>query len=570
MTPPKIQARSITRLISFQGLLALICATCGCNSPARGDKHSEPGAAHTLKVPLFDGLGSHSRKVTTDSHEAQQYFDQGLSFLYAFNHDEAIRSFEEAARLDPACAMAWWGVALANGPHINNPVVPDERAKKAWEALSKAQSAAAGVSPLEREMIAALAPRYAAEQPKDRQPLDAAYASAMRELYRRHRDDADIGALFAEAMMDLRPWDLWTPEGTPQPGTEEIVATLEAVLAKAPSHPLALHLYIHAVEASPHPEKAAAPADRLRDVAPGLGHLVHMPTHIDVRLGNWQKSIESNTKAMTADRRYREQSPQQDFYRIYMAHNHHMLAYSAMMCGQSRRAMDAINEMVAGIPADWLEENAAIADGFTAMPLEVLVRFGRWDEVLAVPEPPEYLPIARALRHCARGIAYAAKGNVQAAYNEQAAFEKAAEAVPEEAAFGNNKAATILGVAKHLLAGEVLYRDGKVEEGLAAMRQAVKIEDTLRYSEPPDWIHPVRHALGATLLKENRAADAEQVYREDLARQPNNGWSLYGLAQSLRLQGKPMEAEQVQAKFVAVWSGADLQITSSCFCQPGR
>jgi tetratricopeptide (TPR) repeat protein len=550
--------------------LAIVLTAGGCELPARGDKPSAPSSQPVVKVPLFEGLGNFGRKITTTSPQAQRYFDQGLAFLYAFNHDEAIRSFEEASRHDPACAMAWWGVAVANGPHINNPIVPDERAAKAWQALQKAKALSSGASPLEREMIDSLAPRYAAEQPDDRKPLNEAYASAMRQLYQRNPGDADIGAMFAESMMDLRPWDLWTPDGQPQPGTEEIVATLQAVLAKAPNHPLALHLYIHAVEASPHPERAVEPADRLRDLQPGLGHLVHMPTHIDVRLGNWHKSIEYNAKAMAADRRYREQSPQQDFYRIYMAHNHHMLTYSAMMCGQSRRAIETINEMVRGIPADWLQENAALADGFTAMPLEVLVRFGRWDEVLAAPEPPEYLPIARALRHCARGIAYAAKGNIPQADAEQSAFLKAADAVPEEAGFGNNKASTILAVARHLLAGEVLYRDGKVEEGIAQMREAIKIEDTLRYSEPPDWIHPVRHALGATLLKEKRAAQAEQVYREDLARQPNNGWSLYGLAQSLRLQDKSMQADQLQARFEEVWSAADIQITSSCFCQPAE
>jgi tetratricopeptide (TPR) repeat protein len=247
-----------------------------------------------------------------------------------------------------------------------------------------------------------------------------------------------------------------------------------------------------------------------------------------------------------------------------------MLAYSAMMCGQSQRAIDAINEMAAGIPADWLQENAALADGFTAMPLEVLVRFGRWEEVLKAPEPPDYLPIARALRHCARGIAHAALGKVVEAEQDQAAFLAAVEKVPEGAGFGNNKAAAILDVARHLLSGELLYRQGKVDEAIAELREASRIEDTLRYSEPPDWIHPVRHALGATLLKESRAAEAEQVYREDLARQPNNGWSLFGLTESLRQQGKNTEAEQIHAQFEQVWTGADLQITSSCFCQPAK
>ncbi len=531
----------------------------------------EVGAAVETKaatVPLFEGLGGFCRKVTTSSAEAQRYFDQGLCFLYAFNHDEAIRAFEQAAKIDAGCAMAWWGIAIANGPHINNAAVSPERAKAAWEALAKARELGGKSSEVERELIAALEKRYADPQPEDRMPLDEAYAAAMREVHRQRPNDADIGALFAESMMDLRPWDLWTPDGQPQPGTEEIVSTLEAVLSKAPDHPLALHLYIHAVEASPEPEKANAAADRLRDLQPGLGHLVHMPSHIDVRQGRWAQSIVTNQKAAASDRRYREQSPEQDFYRIYMAHNHHMLAYSAMMCGQSKLAIGAIHEMAQGIPPAWLKENAALADGFTAMPLEVLVRFGRWDEVLAAPEPPNYLPIARTLRHCARGIAYAAKGDVERAKAEQTAFLAAKKAVPEGAAFGNNTAENILAVAEHLLAGEVLYREGKVEAALAELREASRVEDTLRYSEPPDWIHPVRHALGATLLKEGRAAEAEKVYREDLVRQPNNGWSLYGLSRSLQMQGKTAEAEAVATQFAEIWKDADIKINSSCFCQP--
>jgi tetratricopeptide (TPR) repeat protein len=536
-----------------------------------------PAVLTLAAEPHFDGLGNFGRKITTTSPEAQSYFNQGLCFLYAFNHDEAIRSFEEAAKLDPNCALVWWGIALANGPHINNAAMTSDRSKAAWAALTKAKEKSAMASPTERELIAALSRRYADPAPEDRDALDEAYAAAMREVYKAHPDDTDIGALFAESMMDLRPWDLWTPEGKPQPGTEEIVATLESVLAQSPNHPLALHLYIHAVEASPHPEKADAPADRLRNLQPGLGHLVHMPSHIDVRRGRWKESIAANQKAIAADRHYREErhasqerQPPQGFYNVYMAHNHHMLAYSAMMCGQSKLAITAINDMARGIPADWLKENAALADGFAAMPLEVLVRFGRWDEVLAAPEPPDYLPISRALRRAARGIAFAAKGNIAEAKEEQAAFLAAAKKVPEGAGVGNNTAETILAVATHLLAGEILYREAKVEAALAELREASQIEDTLKYSEPPDWIHPVRHALGATLLAENRAAEAEKVYRDDLAKQPNNGWSLFGLARSLHLQGKHAEAQQMDARFAEVWRDADIQITSSCYCQPGK
>jgi tetratricopeptide (TPR) repeat protein len=531
---------------------------------------AEAALADEAAVPLFDGLGSRGRVVTTDSPEAQRYFSQGLSFLYAFNHDEAIRSFQKAAALDPECAMAWWGIAVANGPHINNPVVPLERAKAAWEALGKAREAVAKGTTIEKALIEALASRYAAEQPEDRKPLDEAYAAAMRKVWKAHPTDADVGALFAESMMDLRPWDLWLPTGEPQPGSEEIVATIESVLTQDPNHPLGLHLYIHAVEASPHPERAVAPADRLRDLQPGLGHLVHMPSHIDVRTGNWAKAIEANAKAIEADRRYREQSPKQNFYRIYMAHNRHMLAFAAMMRGQSKLATESIASMVREMPAEWVKENAIMADGFQAMPLEVLVRFGRWDEVLAAPAPPEYLPISRALRHAARGIAFAAKGDVESARKEQIAFLAARKLVAEEAIVGNNKGHDVLKVAEHLLAGEILVREGEADTGIAQLREAVKCEDGLRYSEPPDWIHPVRHALGANLLALGRAADAEQVYRESLSRLPNDGWSYYGLARSLRLQERADEAAPFETEFAAVWRDADVKITSSCFCQPGK
>lgn len=546
----------------FTAVVAGIAVAIGTVS-AQGP--SQPG-----RVPLFAGLGTHGRQITTNSADAQKFFNQGLVFLYAFNHDEAIRSFEEAARVDPNCAMAWWGIAYANGPHINNPVVPEPRAKAAWAALTKAKAASATASPVESDLIAALEKRYADPQPEDRKPLDEAYAAAMRQLWKKYPTDADVGALCAESLMDLRPWDLWTLDYQPQPGTEEVIATLEATLTQAPNHPLALHLYIHAIEASGQPEKAAAPADRLRDLTPGLGHLVHMPSHIDVRLGAWKKAAVANEKAIAADARYQERSPKQGFYHVYMAHNRHMLAYACMQRGESARALKAIQEMAAAIPPEWIKENAAVVDGFTAMPLEVLVRFGKWDEVLSAPEPPDYLPIARAMRHCARGIAYAAQNHVSQAKEEQSAFLAAKARVPEGAAFSNNKAEDLLGVAEHLLAGEILYREGKAEESIAALREAIRREDQLRYAEPPDWLRPVRHTLGAVLLSEGLAAEAAQVYRDDLDRYPNNGWSLYGLSHSLEFAGESEKAAKALAQFKLIWADSDFTLTSSCLCLPGK
>jgi tetratricopeptide (TPR) repeat protein len=527
-----------------------------------------PGAAvaENAAEPFFAGLGTHGRKVSTNSPNAQRYFNQGLAFLFAFNHDEAIRSFEAAASADADCAMAYWGIALANGPHINNPAVDEKHAQAAWKALSRAQELAVKASPVERELIEALAKRYAQPQPMDRKPLDEAYATAMRKVWEAHPDDADIGALTAEALMDLRPWDQWTLDGKPQPGTNEVLRALDAVLAKSPEHPLALHLLIHAVEASAHPEQADAAADRLRDLQPGLGHLVHMPSHIDVRRGRWQQAVVANQKAIASDKAYRQTVPNQGFYRLYMAHNHHLLAYAALMQGQSKLATESIQEMLAAIPEDFIKNAAPMMDPFFALPYELHMRFGRWDALLAEPKPRDCFPITTALWHFARGVALAAKNDLDKARAEQRAFVEVVKAVPKDAISGKNAAHDVLGIAEKMLAGEILYREGKTDDAIAALREAVRREDKLRYVEPPDWIQPVRHALGAALVDAGRHAEAEAVFREDLARLPENGWSLYGLARSLKMQGKPEDAAAVSARFEKAWQRADIKLTSSCFC----
>ena len=522
--------------------------------------------ARAADVPSYE-LGSLSRAITTASPEAQKYFDQGLAFMFGFNHDEAIRSFQRAAELDPGCAMAHWGIALANGPHINNPVLPPERAKAAWEALGRAQAAAAGASPVEKALIVALAARYASPPPEDRKPLEVAYANAMRAVWAAYPRDADVGALFAEAMMDLRPWDLWLPDGKPQPGTEELIGALDAVRTLDPKHPLALHLYIHAVEAQ-EPARADTAAEALRERLPGLGHLVHMPSHIDVRRGRWQEAIVANTKAIDADARYTARSGEQGFYRLYMAHNHHMLTYAGMMSGQSAIALQRIREMVKDIPLEFFRANAW-ADGFMAMPLEVLMRFGRWQEILAEPSFPDYVPISRALQHYARGVAFAATSRMPEAEKELAAFLEARQKVAKEATFGNNSGSDVLDVAERVLKGELTFRAGRRDEGIALLREGVTLEDKLRYNEPPDWIQPVRHPLGAALLAVGRFAEAEAVFREDLAKLPDNGWGLYGLQRALALQKKRAEAAEVQKQFDKVWSKADVKIQSPCLCLPG-
>jgi tetratricopeptide (TPR) repeat protein len=516
--------------------------------------------------PFFVGLGSYSRKVTTASPVAQRYFDQGLAFLYGFNHEEAQRSFEAAAAVDPQCAMAYWGIAMANGPDINDMNVDPAHARGAWQAACRARELRAMASPVERAVIEAVCQRFADMQPVDRKPLDEAYAASMRAAWRSFPNDADVGALTAEALIDLRPWNQWTRDGKPQPGTEELLEILDTVLLRSPMHPFALHLMVHAVEEGPHPEKADPAADRLRNLTPGLEHMLHMPSHIDVRRGRWQQAVVANEKAIAADKAYRQIVPRGDRYEISMAHDHHTLAFAAMMQGQSRMATDAIREMLAEIPEECIRKRSAQVDGFFAMPYEIHLRFGRWDAMLAEPAPRECFPIATALWHYARGVAYAAKKRVDQAKAEQKEFLSAKAAVPDNAFFRKTPAARYLGIAEKMLAGEILYREGKVDPAIAALREAAQREDNLHYTEPPNWIVPVRHALGATLMDARRYSEAEAVYREDLQRHPENGWSLYGLARSLKMQQKQAEAAAVSLHFKEAWTHADFEISSSCCC----
>src|SRR2546430_6472780 len=438
------------------------------------------------KEPLYDGLGSYSLKITTDSPEAQRYFNQGLAFLHGFNHSAAIRAFQQAAEFDPECPMAYWGVALACGPHINFSLVPPPAAELAWKELALAKEHTANASPVERALIDALSKRYANPQPEDRTPLDRAYADAMREVWKRFPSDVDVGAFFAEALMDLRPWDQWTPKGEAQPGTDEILATLDAALKLNPNHPFANHLYIHAVEASPHPERAIAAANRLRNLQPGLAHNVHMPSHIDIRTGRWLQAVETNAKAVQAAQQYRNIfGTPRDFLNVYIAHNRHMLAYAAMMSGQRDLAIKHIRAMVAEMPADFLEENALHAEGCMAMPLEVMVRFGLWNDILTEPEKyTEKMWFTRAFHHAARAIASAAKSSTTNARNEQRIFLELTRLVPKETSLGNNSCEAILGVVTPMVEGEILVAEGKVDRGIEQLRAAIQKEDALNYDVP--------------------------------------------------------------------------------------
>lgn len=519
-------------------------------------------------VPLFEGMSDYRRPVTTASAEAQRYFDQGLIWTFAFNHDEAIRSFTEAARLDPDCAMAYWGIALCHGPHINNPVVPEERSKAAWAALQQALARREKASPVERALIDALSKRYADPAPADRVPLDRAYAAAMKEVWLAHPKDADVGHLYAEALLDLQPWDLWTKAGEPKGNTMEILAVLEATIALSPRHSGAHHLYIHAVEASPFPEKGIPSSEFLRDAVPAAGHLVHMPAHIDVQVGEWAKSSLANEKAAEADRLYRRISPRQGFYNVYMLHNHHFLAFAEMMQGRSAGALAAARAMIAGVPEEFQRANAAMVDGYMAIEIEALMRFGRWDELLALAPPHERFPVTTSLWRFARAASLGAKGEAESARKEQALFRAAAAKVPAEAMMAINPAPTVLTIADRMLEGELLFREGKIDESVKSLREAVAIEDSLAYMEPPDWMQPVRHTLGAVLLKAGRVEEAEKVYREDLKVWPENGWSLFGLWRCLAARGSD-EAAAVRKRFERTFARADIELGATCLCVPG-
>lgn len=526
------------------------------------------GAALAASWQPFN-LGTHHRKVSTRVPGAQKAFDQGLIWAYAFNHDEAVRAFQEAARLDPALAMAWWGIALVNGPHINNPELDEGHAKMAWEALAEAKARAAKAAPLEQGLISALEHRYAMPNPKDRKALDEGYAKAIGELAARHPKDADVAALYAEALMDVRPWDQWTRSGQPQPGTREILAALKRSLKLAPNHPLALHLTIHAYEGSPHPERGKAAADRLRLLAPDAGHLVHMPGHTYARIGDWQGAALANVRAMEADARYKARQPEIGFYGVYMVHNADFLAYTALMEGRQEVSLAQAKAVVTAFPMDWVVQNAFFADAFQTRYWEALKRFGHWEDLLKEPAPDPRLPLSTAYWHALRGTAFAATGQVEAALKEQAAFEEARIKVPEAFVWGSNGAAPVLLVAQAYLAGEIAFRQGMLDEAVGLLRKAVTLEDALKYDEPPACVIPARHALGAVLLSAKRAKEAEPVYRADLQAYPGNYWSLLGLRQALDAQGRKAEAIRATARLKKAQARADVTAGTSCACVKG-
>ena len=547
-------------------LLAIVIAA-GCSGPSSDSTtaaHGGHGPGATGRPVLYDSLGSYSYRITA-SPPAQRWFDQGLRLVYAFNHHEAQRAFREAARLDPDCAMCFWGIALTEGGNYNHPTDAD-REKKALAAVQQAQQRAASATPVERALVEALARRHSPEPAARTDALQQAYADAMREVARRFPDDPDVATFFADAMLNLRPWNLWTRERTPQPGTEEILATLERVLAKSPDHPGALHLYIHAVEAGPEPGRGEAAADRLLPLMPGAGHMVHMPSHIYWRVGRYADAVRVNEAAARADVAYFKTAQPSPIYRgLYYPHTIDFIWQSASMQGRSADSLRAAREFADKAPPEMIK---AMPDMETApvAPIVVLARFGRWEDVLRQPAPPAEWPYARGVWHYARGLAFNATGRAGEARKELGELETILGAVsPARTVAFFFRARNMLQMAANVLAGEIAAKAGDIATAERLLRSAVAEQDGHWFTEPPPWYFPVRQALGAVLLQGARAAAAEQVYREDLRRNPGNGWSLFGLAQSLRAQGRSAEAATAEEAFGKAWAQADVKLSASRF-----
>ena len=514
-------------------------------------------AAPSDSVPLYTNLGNYNLTISSRVPRVQQYFNQGIRLAYGFNHEEAIRAFREAARRDPNCAICWWGVAYSYGPNINLPM-DSAAGAAAWEAQQKANALMSHGSAKEQAFIKALAKRYGKDPKANRAQLDSAYAAAMKEVAKAYPNDLDAAALAAEAAMDLRPWNYWTKDGKPYPGTGELIVSLERVLRVNPDHPGACHFYIHAVEAA-QPEKAVRCAERLASLMPGAGHIVHMPAHIYIRVGRWNDAIEANKHAVHTDQKYIADQRVSGFYTLaYYPHNHHFLSFASTMSGRSALAIEHARHTRHALPLEMAAQIAPLQP-LVAFPQLTLLSFGRWDEVLSEPGVPGNLRITTALIAHARGVAYAAKGNAAQAKVQLDTVTAIAKTMTEE------PFKTTLAIAQHALLGEMALRSNQLAQAEQHFRTAMQLEDSLNYIEPPDWYYPIRHSLGVVLLRANKAADAERVYREDLFRFPQNGWSLHGLAAALRAQGKNREAAQVEVTLKTAWSQADVKLTGSRF-----
>ena len=552
---PVFSIRGITLLMLFAGLLLSSC-----------QEKSGNNLFTDQMAPLLDEMGNHHFDVSLKDSLSLRYFDQAIMLTYGFNHNEAERSFRQVAAMEPDHPMAWWGVALVQGPNLNVMMQP-EAEPVAWEALQKAENLKSNGTQREQDYIEALAKRYAQNPPEDRTVLDEAYADAMADLAEKYPDDLDAQVLYAEAMMDLHPWDFWTKEGEAQPWTPKILATLERVIERNPDHPMANHLYIHATEASPNPEKALMSAKRLANAVPGAGHLVHMPAHTYIRVGMYHEGTEANERAVESDKQYMAQVEEQGVYPLgYVPHNYHFLWATATMEGREERSLKA-----AVNTAEITDKNMMREPGFgtlqhySVIPLYGYVRFGKWDEILSYPKPADDLLYPIGVWHYARGMGYLGTDSLAKAKQELDSLQVIAsnDTLQEVTIWDMNTTQELMQIASRILEGEIVAQEKNYDQAIAKLNEALAVEDELRYNEPPDWFFPVRHNLGAVLLEANRPTEAEQIYRADLRKFPKNGWALFGLHQSLLAQGREDEARKVKTQFDEAWQYADIELKSS-------
>ncbi|HEV7690676.1 MAG TPA: hypothetical protein VGO52_07640 [Hyphomonadaceae bacterium] len=551
--------RAVFPLIAFA-----IVAACTAAKP-----ETDAELVKRAGAPLFAGMGEYHRVIDTKDPAAQRYFDQGMMLAFGFNHAEAIRSFRAAQKLDPTCAMCFWGEALATGPNINvtakgKAIMSKDEQVAAFKALEKAVSLEKGKPQVEQDLIQALTKRYAAQPVDDRTQLDTAYAEALGGLVKTYPADDDIAAMYGEAWMNTMPWNYWSDSETPRPEIVPVIATLEQTIARNPRHPLALHLYLHAMEASSSPEKAEKASDTLLTLAPGSGHLVHMPAHIYWRVGRYNDAAKANIEAAKVDENYIAQCNAQGFYpAMYYPHNIHFLWSAASMQGQSKVSIEAARKLAANVRLEQIDQFPTV-EFFHTIPLLALVQFGHWDEILAEPQPRADLAYSNAIWHYGRGVALANKGDVKAAKAEQAAL------VPLKAndkvmfLDGNDfPASALLSIADNLLLGEIALAGKDTKKAIASFEAAVAGQDALPYTEPPFWYYPTRQSLGAALIQAKRYADAQGVYEKDLKQYPHNGWSTFGLIQALDAQKKTAEADMHREHFKAMWQFADVELKGS-------
>lgn len=569
------------KAISYAGgvFIAALLLT-GCNSsesiqvsakPDPNTRSSDLALAEKAGAPLFDGMGQYDMPITTKDPNAQRYFNQGMVLAFAFNHAESIRSFRAAQTLDPTCAMCFWGEALATGPNINVTskgkviMAPAER-ESAYAALQQAIALQDNASSREQSYIKALTSRYDGDPNSDRAPLDLAWADAMGELVAQYPEDMTAASIYAEALMNTMPWNYWSDDGIAKPETSAVIESLDRVLDVEPDHPLALHLYIHALEASNDPGRAEAAADRLADLVPGAGHLVHMPSHIFYRVGRYNDAAEANRRAADVDEAYIAACNAQGFYpALYYPHNIHFLWAASTMQGQSAVSIESARRVVANVRVEQVQAFPTV-EFFRTIPLLSLVRFGKWDEILAEPHPHAGFMFAKSIWHYARGVAYAAKGEAALAAEELALLEPLQDDVSVRFLDSRDyPGSTLVGIAIDLLRGEISYRAGDYSSAVVSFEEAVAKQDSLPYTEPPFWYYPSRQSLGAALLAGGDAQQAESVFRQDLQQYPHNGWSMFGLLQSLESQGKSDEAVMVREHFDKAWQFADIELTAAVF-----